>query len=202
MMKTLKRCMLAIMLLTFCMSGVTSAHAASTKAKAIKAYKQFLEKTDSKYSFSTIYLDKDSVPELLVHEYLVNVGYVYTYKNGKVVQAGGTGKAPVYYYKKKGIITSGWQFSGGSSGETATAYYQLKGKKLNLVLADVKKAALVNKEWTTVAEYRQYTNASGAYTKTEKKAFNKALKKLTGSRQKVRIKYYQNTAANRKTHVK
>jgi len=195
----LKRVIAAALLMMLCLSFSLSAQA-SQKSKALKAYKSFLAKQKAEFSFSLIYLDKNSVPELILQEHRFNVGYVYTYKNGKVTPANGTGKSPFAYYKKKGILISGWRFGGGSSVESATAYSRLKDGKVSLALADVTKSSYKNGSLVNTQEYRKYTDDSGKYILISN--LKSELKKIVGTRKKTKIKYYKNTAANRKKRLR
>ena len=176
---------------------------ATTKKQAVEAYKEYLSKMDPNYSFSLAYIDKGSVPELIVCEYMHDVGYVYGYVKGSVSMLGGTGKSPKRLYKKTGIVTSGWKFSAGSSGETATAYYRLKKNKVQLALAEVSITRYTNGKYAKSKEFRKYKSDGSSYTLLKNKsAFSDALEDLIGSRKKVKIKYYKNTEANRKKYLK
>ncbi len=172
------------------------AEAASTKTKAIKAYKTFLKKEQtaqgssaSSKEFSLAYVDNNSVPELFYD------GVLYTYKGGKVVTLlEPTGSEKISgYYKKKGIVTVIY----AHTQHTYTIYYKIKGKKATEVLRyqwDISSES----NWTPVETYLYKSN-----TVTES-VFNARLKKLVGSK---KIKYFEdsahtNTASNRKKYLK
>lgn len=95
----------------------------SQKKKALKAYEQFLKSgyisTDSidyipkrSCKFSLIYLDSDSVPELVLHfdgmefDNPWQNGVLYTYSNGKVKKLGELSMMDycLRYYRKKGVL--------------------------------------------------------------------------------------------------
>ena len=97
------------------------------KAKALKAYEAFLKngtimvededgnnrrrKVSQSCTFALIYLDNDNVPELLLDYSRMpdcvpwQVGYLYTYRNGKVTNLGVIHKYDsLWYYKKTGVL--------------------------------------------------------------------------------------------------
>ena len=85
--KTSKQHILVVTL-TLCMlftlfAPATNVNAASKRTKALTAYQKKLKKLDSKiYKFALVYLDKDSIPELLITpDFSVHAvaGEVYTY---------------------------------------------------------------------------------------------------------------------------
>lgn len=100
------------------------------KAKALKAYEAFLKngtimvededgnnrrrKVSQSCTFALIYLDDDNVPELLLDYSRMpdcvpwQVGYLYTYRNGKVTNLGVIHKYDsLWYYKKTGVLVNG-----------------------------------------------------------------------------------------------
>lgn len=127
--------MMLIMSMTMMFSGM-QASAASTEQKAYKAYKKLLSQsrievlkkgswffnsklkekkivtmTPSKYTtFQLIYLDKDSIPELIVRDTKRNAFALYRFKKNKAVKvAQGSrgskgGDIPVYYYNGTGLL--------------------------------------------------------------------------------------------------
>ncbi|MCD7745908.1 MAG: hypothetical protein LUI13_11635 [Lachnospiraceae bacterium] len=187
---------LGIFCLSLLLAPTGRAQAASTKTRAIKAYKTFLKKEQkaqgsgaSAKAFSLAYVDDNSVPELYYD------GTLYTYRGGKVV----TLLEPVGsemisgYYKKKGIVTVTY----AHTQHAYTIYYKIKGKKATEVLRyqwDISSES----NWTPVETYLYKSN-----TVTET-VFNARLKKLVGSK---KIKYFKdsvhtNTASNRKKYLK
>ena len=191
---------------------VQSTQAASAKSKAITAYKKFLsQKTipwgnDAYYtavpakncSFSLIYIDNNSVPELVITNtqditHIAGFGVIYTYRNGKMQLVQNTqldGK--FYYYKKKGIYASSYL----SSGIVNYTYSKLsKGK----ATAKLSKQTNTNFGKTTT-EY--YKISSSKMTKLTKSKFNKSLKNLVGSKKRSTAKFYKNTKAKRTKYLK
>ena len=191
-----------LLLLTASMACL-STQTATAKSKALKAYSEFLAENENLYgSFSVIYLDKNSVPELFVGERTFNAVYLFTYSGGDVKKVGGTGKIASHYYKKKNVLITGWRYSAGPSGESATAYYRMKDGEIKLALADVKITSYKNGALENTGEYRTYQENGMDYSTVNKKAFSSALKKLVGNKKKTKIKYYENKAAKRKKYLK
>ena len=90
-------------------------NAASKRTKALTAYQKKLKKLDSKiYKFALVYLDKDSIPELLITpDFSVHAvaGEVYTYTGGKLKQLkyAGSDYGRLIYSKKKSVVSnSAW----------------------------------------------------------------------------------------------
>lgn len=199
-----------------CMFFPSSVQAASAKSKALKAYKQFLSKNiewdgafdreswDIKESvspeeceFALVYVDKDSVPELVV--FTDNVafsayrGHLYTYKNGKVrlVECMRSGFS---YYKKTGIfceLDSRSEFSDD-------IYYKLSGGKSQMKLMKSDETEWAGDNPTTY----YYRVQKGKVKDTNKKTFKAELKKLSKGKKASKPKYYRNTAENRNKRLK
>lgn len=199
-----------VLLVTIC---PMEAQAASKKTKAIKAYKAMLsEKTmrwgldtyykavpTDKCSFTIAYIDNDSVPELIVYSGYVSrpAGnmLIYTYRNGKaqVVKNTVTGRyyadgGEFSYYRKKGIFISCY-CAGGVTDNYCRMSRNKAGYKLK---AD--NSLMYGKSY--------YRCAGEKMKKITKKDFDKALKKLVGSKKKTTAKFYKNTASNRKKYLK
>lgn len=204
-------CIMAVL----CASMPVPANAASAKSKAMKAYKKFLAgsavrwsdsstKKDtvlSKCTFALVYVDNNSVPELILgcgrnaNSHAQGYYKMYTYKNGKVT--------PVMnlmdgfaYYKKKGVCCA---FHSGTGGYE-TYYYKYSSGKSNgkLISVDRTPVSLTDPGWRY---YNMKNNMLGS--EISKASFNRQLKKLVGSSKKItKIKYYNNTAANRKKLLK
>ena len=90
-------------------------NAASKRTKALTAYQKKLKKLDSKiYKFALVYLDKDSIPELVItsKESIHAVyGEIYTYNNGKLKNlkyAGSDFGQFIYSPKKSVACNSSW----------------------------------------------------------------------------------------------
>ena len=179
--------------------SVEPVQAASKKTQALKAYSNFLSKSTinwngaivkvSKCKFTLVYIDKDSVPELLVDAMSAGsyhtAGYfkIYGYRNGKVVDLV-TARDDFTYYKKSGVLATR-AFMRGESW----SYYRLSGGKATYFLG----------KFTNLKT--QYNNAK--FKTISKSTLNKTLKKYTKGKKAVkRIKTYANTKANRKKYLK
>ena len=202
--KTLRNLLLLTVLLVLALAPM-NAQAASQKTKALKAYQTFLKKSTVKLSgrtcklasakFAIVYIDNDSVPELLVQPYYkmgnnkLSITALYTYKNNKMVRLFVSNNGLTYskcsYYKKTGTFLR--YISHGDY--QSYYYYKLSGKKLTKKLA---------KEWE--AGKTTYHKASGA--KITKSQFNKQLKSLTRSKKATTIPLRKNTASNRSRYLK
>lgn len=197
-------------------------HAASTKSKALAAYKKYLadnvvqrnsrgaimNSTTCASRFAIIYLNNDSIPELVVERAgLLYSPYVYTYKNGKMTAVEGTMvSASAHlegYYKKKGCLVLGDESNGYPYHGFSSYYLTLKSGKLS---AKLKKQYLGTAKKVVEGPNYYYNKKSGVNTYPEKKisraTFNKKLKDIVGSRKITKIKLLDNTAANRKKACK
>lgn len=183
-------------------------NAASKKAKAVKAYKKFLVKERNKKEkymyngnytiekFSVIYLDKNSVPELVL---MKGSSYtVYTYKNGKVKKTDIDNLYNLderfYYCKKTGIYT---RVGTGRNGWIPTAYYKLSGTKSKYKVS--KSSAMGSSSDPKDYPPNKYYNAKSSISK---KKFNSILKKLTKGKKFSTAKFYKNSKTNRKKYCK
>lgn len=94
--------------------------ASSKRTEAVKAYRKFLSGSEFKWdnhltvksaecSFSLIYVNNDSIPELLIQGlstyHAAGCEKLYTYKNGKI-KVVHTAVDDFKYYKKTGIFCS------------------------------------------------------------------------------------------------
>ena len=197
-------------------------HAASTKSKALAAYKKYLaanmvqrnsrgaitNSTTCASRFAIIYLNNDSVPELFVERAgLLFSPFVYTYKNGKLTAIEGTMVSPSAhvegYYKKKGCLVVGDESNGYPYHSFSTYYLALKSGDLT---AKLKKQYLGTVKKVVEGPNYYFNKKSGVNTYPEKKisktTFNKKLKSIVGSRKMTKIKLLDNTEANRKKACK
>ena len=139
--KTSKQRILVIAL-TLCMlftlfAPATNVNAASKRAKALTAYQKKLKKLDSSaYKFALVYLDKDSVPELLITPYdgahaFAGKAYIYTRGKLKQLKYAGSDYGRFIYSEKKSVVSnSAWV---NRYGAIATFYYfTSKGKGIKL----------------------------------------------------------------------
>ena len=174
------------------------AFAASKKSKAVKAYRAYLETQGEGAHFDLIYLNSDSVPELVVDQ------DIYTYKSGKMVKMDPSISMywPGSYYKKKGLIVYGYAH-GGYYPSQFQRYMKMSGKKLvfKLEIGKFGETSFTTGKvkWTT--SYSVQTSGSNG-KKVKKAAFNKALKKLVGSKKPAKIRSLENTQENRSKYLK
>lgn len=128
--------------LTLCMlftlfTPAANVNAASKRTKALTAYQKKLTRLDSRYNkFALIYLDKDSIPELLItpkETVHIATSDVYVYTGGKLKKlkyAGSDFGRLVYSRKKSVVCNSGWI---NGYGAVATFYlFKKNGKKTKL----------------------------------------------------------------------
>lgn len=131
-----------VAILTLCMlftlfAPAANVNAASKRTKALTAYQKKLTRLDSRYNkFALIYLDKDSIPELLItpkETVHIATSDVYVYTGGKLKKlkyAGSDFGRLVYSRKKSVVCNSGWI---NGYGAVATFYHFKKnGKKTKL----------------------------------------------------------------------
>lgn len=207
-MKKAKAILLLVMLAAL-LALPLNAQAASTKSKAIKAYKAFLAQAaipwgrDSYYTavptkrcqFSLVYIDKNSVPELVVKsDYVTHAagcGVVFTYKNGKVQPVENIHlDGDFYYYKKKGVYAASYL----GTGRLCYNYDKMSGLSATAKLSDQKDILSGKKSY--------YKITSGGSKAISRKKFNSVLKKLVGSAKKTKAKFYKNTKKNRAKYLK
>lgn len=176
---------LILLLVCMCMAVPVNAGAASKKSKALKAYKNFLAGQEASMLFTVAYVNNDSVPELICGT--TDSTAMYTWKNStmKTVKCQSM-DAFKSYYKKKGIIVS--SFSQGNY--TEQKYGLFKGT-------------------TCTVKMQKVTFSGGARTlywrnggEISLKKFNSLLKSYVGSKKVTKLKYYKNTAANRRKYLK
>ncbi len=222
-MKYLKKILLLAVLLIALLPCQTQA--ASTRSKAVKAYRKFLSGSTmtwrtaynekktvslSKCKFAIAYVDKDSVPELIVssgdnmNAHTDGYYLLYTYKNGKVTFVANT-EDSFSYYRKKGVFrATRWLW-----GSADIVYFKLsKGKATQTYYEYEEGSYDYNDNGVSDHTYAKITKAKIPYEesstkKISKKTFTSQLKKLIGSTKKTIVKtYYPNTAANRKKILK
>lgn len=177
--------------------------AASRKSKALKAYKNYMQKQSKDSIFAVLYLDKDSVPELIYYLPSKEIYKIYTWKNNQMKRVYSfdlySGEMPeghriTHYYKKKGaFITIPHVGVAGCSGEN---YYVYKNNKYVPALGRTKSPEGVKYWRYKPGKYSKYTPT--AITKSQ---FHKALKKQVGTKKATKIKYYSNTAKNRNKQI-
>lgn len=128
--------------LTLCMlftlfAPAANVNAVSKRTKALTAYQKKLTSLDSRYNkIALIYLNKDSIPELLItpkETVHIATSDVYVYTGGKLKKlkyAGSDFGRLVYSRKKSVVCNSGWI---NGYGAVATFYrFKKNGKKTKL----------------------------------------------------------------------
>lgn len=189
------------------------AHAASTKTKAIKAYQKMMsQKTitwEKEYnfkvptkncSFALAYIDKDSVPELIVQNtndipHAGDWGHLYTYYKGKVRLVTGLNinDGKFYYYKKKAVFLDNYC----GMGLDSTTYQKMSKTKAAPILNYEKN---INPYAAKKVTYSKATKQG--FTTVSKSYFNNKLKSYVKSTKKTKAKFYKNTSKNRKKYMK
>ena len=128
---------LILLMLFTLFAPAANVNAASKRTKALKAYQKKLTSLDSRYNkFALIYLNKDSIPELLITpDFSVHAvaGEVYTYTGGKLKQLkyAGSDYGRLIYSKKKSVVSNSAWING--YGAVSTFYrFNKKGKRTKL----------------------------------------------------------------------
>ena len=131
-----------VAILTLCMlftlfAPAANVNAASKRTKALTAYQKKLTRLDSRYNkFALIYLDKDSIPELLItpkETVHIATSDVYVYTGGKLKKLKYAGSdygavATFYRFKKNGKKTKLKKFEEIAN---PTALFKINGKKVS-----------------------------------------------------------------------
>lgn len=196
-MKAGKCIILLLMMLAFVMLPV-NAQAASKKAKALKAYGSYMAGMESGSKFAVLYLNNDSVPELIYAVPNQFIYRIYTWKSGKMKrvlnwnysQNPSNGYDIKQYYKKKGVIVADGYT--GAVGMEAKYYFIYNGKKYKEKLCK-----------TIYFGNTSYMKKQGSGMKSiSASQFKKLLKNAVGSKKATKIKFYSNSAANRAKYLK
>lgn len=224
MRKNFVRIIMGILLLScVCILG-QPVQAASQKSKALKAYKEFLSKDTAtwhsyspkkinlkKCKFALAYIDKDSVPELILdsagnaNSHADGYYELYTYKNGKVKFVTNLSDG-FSCYKKKGIFCGVHEGTGGycqyyfqlSKGRAVYKFSRMSEKKANM---DLNRDGRIGVYYEKVTKARTPMYESSTVS-VSKAAFNRELKKIVGNAKNKTVKYYPNTAKNRAKRLK
>ena len=195
--------------------------AASKATKALKAYNRVLKRDSLKFGggtetikkkymkFATAYIDKDSVPELVIHNVKKNSGsgyiedgLVFTYKGGKVKRAGEINlhvESKIRYYKKKGILISYDDAGDGEFGHF-TEYMRLSGGTLSNT-GLYKGYDFVQGQWVSgkMGDPDNDLDQGITYSESEYLA---ARNKMTGNKTPSKFKWHTNTSKHRKKYLK
>ena len=143
-------------------------NAASKRTKALTAYQKKLKKLDSKiYKFALVYLDKDSIPELVItskESTHAIYGEIYTYNNGKLKNlkyAGSDFGQFIYSPKKSAACNSSWI---NGYGAVSTFYrFSKTGKSTKLKRFD----AIVNPKTSYKINNKNASNFIKQFNKRE-----------------------------------
>lgn len=211
---------LLILMLVLTAIPAMPGEAASTKSKALSAYKKKLSASKvtvlpagkkvidrddrnvtyksskrANVKFAIAYINNDNVPELILEDEKYGYG-VWTYRSGKVkcVHWGDTYYSPYGYYRKKGIYEDiAW-----SEGSPFTkCFYQFKNGKMTEKLNK-----FVYQEGEPEAEYYLISSSSRYSKEISKATFKKKLKSYVGSTNVTKLSLKHNTSSNRKKYLK
>lgn len=166
-------------------------NAASKRTKALTAYQKKLKKLDSKiYKFALVYLDKDSIPELVItsKESIHAVyGEIYTYNNGKLKNlkyAGSDFGQFIYSPKKSVACNSSWINGYGA----VSTFYRLsktgkstKLKRFDAIVNPKTSYKINNKKVSKKKYYAEYKKMEKKYPLKQislKNAFNLTTKNI------------------------
>ena len=169
----------------------TNVNAASKRTKALTAYQKKLKKLDSKiYKFALVYLDKDSIPELVItsKESIHAVyGEIYTYNNGKLKNlkyAGSDFGQFIYSPKKSVACNSSWINGYGA----VSTFYRLsktgkstKLKRFDAIVNPKTSYKINNKKVSKKKYYAEYKKMEKKYPLKQislKNAFNLTTKNI------------------------
>lgn len=195
-----------MMLITLTMSCPVSA--ASKKTKALQAYSAFLQSKGSDVSFSLIYLNNDSVPELCIKRGLGSTVYTFYKGSVRIMDDSNINMFVLTsYYKKKGVLVR--MFAHGNISGLYQEYLYCKMTSKTKIRQKLSKSVSASSGKKTY-EYRKVTiKGTFDYTKERfnsttwktsvlsKTKFDQELKKMVGSRKPTSVKTYENTAENR-----
>lgn len=197
-----------VLVAIICILMSSSTLAATQKAKALKAYRQFLSQSVIRHpqryyyiylqrdyhKFALIYLNNDKIPELIISHYegghAAGYGSLYTYYNGKVRFVTSLSDN-WYYYKKKGILYD--QYS--NQGYKDVQYFRFSGKNCKKIASYSLKMGK--------ADSKKFFNSKNK--KISKKSFDRLIKKYVGRTKKSAdfSKYaHNNTNSNRKRYIR
>lgn len=205
-----------ILTLVVALLPVMPGEAASTRSKALAAFKKKLSKStvtvlprgkkvinyDDRYvtyksskssnvRFALAYIDNNNVPELILEDPYYGYG-VWVYKKGKVscIHWGDSYDSPYGYYKKKGIYED-ITYSEGSP--FTKSFYQYKNGKMTERLSK-----FVHQEGRPEADYSFHN----PYKEVSKAAFKKRLNSYVGKTAVTKLYPVKNTSKNRKKYLK
>lgn len=194
----------------------TPVYASSKKTQALRAYKTLLSQKSfeidglkyseanlSACSFTTAYIDGDTVPELVIYcpnKYGDANGFydVFCYDNGKIKYITHAGIKFQYVKKRSVIKTAFWIYKIGGTTEQHIVIKNSMVKKIYNYRSEWRQNDTVKKEYS-LTSYSDKTNYKFKYISSN--AYKKAVKKFTGSKKAIEPKFYKNTAKNRKNKL-
>ena len=210
-MKSMRRVLIVTVSLMMIIILSSTANASSKKESSLKAYNDLLTQKilwyPGKYvnvrMFALIYLDKDSTPELCVEgeaTYAEGIYKIFTYYKGKVKELelpdmsiaswfNRTNDMCSVYYKKTGFFARDWAKQGVA--RLSYDYYPGRGKKV---------VRICSKAWA-VADEKQASYYAG-YSLTSKEQYNRLIKTNSKGKKATKVKWLENTSANRKKYLK
>ena len=166
-------------------------NAASKRTKALTAYQKKLKKLDSKiYKFALVYLDKDSIPELVItsKESIHAVyGEVYTYNNGKLknLKYAGSDFGQFIYSPKKSVACNSSWINGYGAVSTFYRFSKTgkstKLKRFDAIVSPKTSYKINNKKVSKKKYYAEYKKMEKKYPLKQislKNAFNLTTKNI------------------------
>lgn len=170
---------------------VGAASKSSKRKKALKAYGELMEQYESSYKFAVAYIDKDSVPELVVRSSYGSELYIYTYKKGKATKwnmsdIDGTASVVGYYPKKSVLKYMYAHYSGAlGAGTWYYYYYRLSKGKFKMKMA------------SELGKYYYLSN----WKKVSHRTFQAYHRKYIGNTAMKKFKFYKNSLKYRKKYL-
>ena len=213
--KMLKRILILVCMVMIVFINSFTVKAVSKKEKALRAYDEMLSKSSFnvksngmignkriivKYetincSFATAYIDKNSIPELIVQNFtdtshVAGYGAIFTYKNGKVKQIAALSLNEfLKYYKKKGIIIDSYSGIGFSEQN----YKKISNGKTKIFASTCKNFG------NPGSKKKRYFNANNELSKNN---FNKLIRKYVKSAKPTKVRFIHNNLENRRQYLK
>ena len=194
---------IALLVMAFSILAGSRTVFASTKTKAVKAYKQFLSDKSADSWFAVIYLDKNSVPELLYNEEPAFYKHsdTYTFKKGKMRLLSNEVSQAYWYVKKTGVIIGSNYYSDGLNYNVNKDYHKMSGLKVTFRTRFTKHAERDFSAGNYSKNKRNYYY-NAKWKSISKSKYKKIVKNLKGSKKELVIKWYKNTEANRSKYIK
>lgn len=194
-MKTFKQLIYAS-ILTLCLLltlfvPTTNVKAASKQTNALTAYQKKLKKLDPKiYKFSLVYLNKDSIPELVItsrEDIHAVYGEIYTYNNGKLknLKYAGSDFGQFIYSPKKSVACNSSWINGYGAVSTFYRFSKTgkstKLKRFDAIINPKTSYKINNKKVSKKKYYAEYKKMEKKYPLKQispKNAFNLTSKNI------------------------